>query len=318
MNGLFNSTTLDVIIGLLFVYLLLALICTTVNEWVAGWMGLRSKNLESSIAQLLDSQAGGADDAKDVSWFLQQFYKHPLITGMLRPGDQSHPSYLPSRTFAAAVMDVVTPKVHGTLTFTDLENGVAELPDGDVRKALMALLQNARGDLGSAQKNIENWFDDTMDRASGWYKRKTQLLTIVLAFVITILANADTVKIVRTLQQSSTARAVTFERARIRIGQQGGSANPFSPDEKTALSGLLGWTHEDLSNFSRIDFWKVIAMIFGWLLTMVAVAMGAPFWFDLLNKVMNVRNAGKKPEKGEVQPQSKAQPAQGLTEAKTL
>jgi len=59
-------------------------------------------------------------------------------------------------------------------------------------------------------------------------------------------------------------------------------------------------------------------MIFGWLLTMVAVAMGAPFWFDLLNKVMNVRNAGKKPEKGEVQPQSKAQPAQGLTEAKTL
>jgi hypothetical protein len=316
VNGLFNSTILDVIIGLLFVYLLLAILCTTVNEWVAGWMGLRSKNLQSSIRQLLDSQKGVGND--DADWFLQQFYKHPLITGMLRPGDRSHPSYLPSRTFAAAVIDVVTPQIQGPLGFQDLENGVQNLPDGDVKKALFALLQNAHRDLENAQRNIENWFDDTMDRASGWYKRKTQIVTAVLAVAITVLANADTVRMVRTLQQSSTARSVVLEKAKLRLAQQGSAAAPLSPDEKSALGGLLGWTHDDLNSLAKVDPWKILAMIFGWLLTIIAVSLGAPFWFDVLNKLMNIRNAGDKPEKGETQPQRPAEPSPGLTEAKTL
>jgi hypothetical protein len=316
VNGLFNSTTLDVIIGLIFVYLLLAIICTTVNEWVVGWMGLRSKNLQSSIKQLLDSQKGAGGD--DGNWFLHQFYKHPLITGMLNPRDQSHPSYLPARTFAAVVVDVVTTGIPQVVEFRDLENGVKGLPDGDVKKALLALLQNAHGDLESAQKSIENWFDDTMDRASGWYKRKTQLVTVILAGLITILANADTVRIVRTLQQSSTERAAVFEKAKIRLAQQAGSASPLSPDEKTALGGMLGWTHEDLSGLLKGDSWRMLDILFGWSLTIVAVSMGAPFWFDFLNKLMNIRNAGKKPEKSETQPQKRAEPAPGSTEAKTL
>jgi hypothetical protein len=316
VNGLFNSTILDVIIGLLFVYLLLAILCTTVNEWVAGWMGLRSKNLQSGIRQLLDSQKGVGND--DADWFLQQFYKHPLITGMLRPGDRAHPSYLPSRTFAAAVIDVVTPQIHGALGFQDLENGVQNLPDGDVKKALFALLQNAHRDLESAQRNIENWFDDTMDRASGWYKRKTQLVTAVLAVAITVLANADTVRMVRTLQQSSTERSVVFEKAKLRMAQQGSTAAPLAPDEKSALGGLLGWTHDDLNSLVKVDPWKILAMIFGWLLTIIAVSLGAPFWFDVLNKLMNIRNAGDKPEKAETQPQKPAEASPGLTEAKTL
>jgi hypothetical protein len=316
VSGLFNSTTLDVIIGLIFVYLLLAIICTTVNEWVVGWLGLRSKNLQSSIKQLLDSQKGvGSDDA---DWFLHQFYKHPLITGMFNPEDQSHPSYLPSRTFAAAVVDVVTTGVPKIVEFGDLESGVKDLPDGDVKKALLALLRNAHGDLASAEKNIENWFDDTMDRASGWYKHKTQRVTVILAVLITILANADTVRIVRSLQQSSTQRAAVFEKAKIRLAQQAGSASPLSPDEKTALGGMLGWTHEDFNGLLKGDAWRMLQILFGWSLTIVAVSMGAPFWFDFLNKLMNVRNAGKKPEKSETQPQRRAEPAPGSTEAKTL
>jgi hypothetical protein len=316
VSGLFNSTTLDVIIGLIFIYLLLAIICTTVNEWVVGWLGLRSKNLQSSIKQLLDSQKGvGGDDA---DWFLHQFYEHPLITGMFNPEDQSHPSYLPSRTFAAAVVDVVTTGVPKIVGFGDLESGVKDLPDGNVKKALLALLRNAHGDLASAEKNIENWFDDTMDRASGWYKRKAQRVTVILAVLITILANADTVRIVRTLQQSSTQRAAVFEKAKIRLAQQAGSASPLSPDEKTALGGMLGWTHEDFHGLLKGDAWRMLQILFGWSLTIVAVSMGAPFWFDFLNKLMNVRNAGKKPEKSETQPQRRAVPAPGSTEAKTL
>src|SRR5437868_6323164 len=103
-----NSTVLDLVIGLVFVYLLLAIICSTMNEWIAGWLRVRSKTLATAITQLLDDQKGSGDATQS---FLQQFYSHPLIAGMMSPGDKpadSHPSYLSSRTFATAVMDIAT------------------------------------------------------------------------------------------------------------------------------------------------------------------------------------------------------------------
>ncbi|MGA2905406.1 MAG: hypothetical protein ABSD98_16385, partial [Candidatus Korobacteraceae bacterium] len=57
-NGLLGSSILEVVIGLIFVYLLLAIICTTVNEWVAGILQTRATTLKRAIVQLLDGQAG--------------------------------------------------------------------------------------------------------------------------------------------------------------------------------------------------------------------------------------------------------------------
>jgi hypothetical protein len=37
----------------------------------------------------------------------------------------------------------------------------------------------------------------------------------------------------------------------------------------------------------------------GWVLTAFAVSPGAPFWFDLLGKVSNLRGAGIKPERAD-------------------
>ena len=57
-NGLLGSSTLEVLIGLIFVYLLLAIICTTLNEWIAGIFKTRSTTLKRAIVQLLDQQEG--------------------------------------------------------------------------------------------------------------------------------------------------------------------------------------------------------------------------------------------------------------------
>lgn len=313
MNGLWNSTTLDVMIGLAFVYILLAILCTTVNEWLGGWLKLRSKTLASGIKQLLDTQPGPGSGA---DWFLQKFYEHPLIAGMLAPGksgDKALPSYLPSRTFATAVMDIVTAQKPGSIQISDLETGIKALPDGDVKKALLALIQNSHGDLGQAQKNIETWFDDTMDRASGWYKRQTLLVTVLVAIFLTVLTNADTINIVRTLWNNPTQRALLVQRAQERSDEakEGNSTSetvsveyknknkPLEPtvirkpskDELTALGGVLGWPKS--SQATEVNWAE---RLLGWFLTIVAVSLGAPFWFDLLNKFINIRNSGNKPK----------------------
>ncbi len=321
-NGLFGSTTLDVVIGLVFVYLLLAIICTTVNEWIAGILNARSKNLASAIKQMLDGQAGPAvsPEAKTgVDWFLKQFYSHPLIAGMNQPGKKdAHPAYLSPRAFAAAVVDITTQQKPGVISFTDLETGIGNLPNGDVKRALLALIQNANGDLPRAEKNIEAWFDDTMQRASGWYKRKTQVWTVIIAVVLTLGLNADTIRILKTLWTDPTLRAQLVEKAKNRSDatepsvavQYKDKNNPLAPtaikpvskDELDTLGQVVGWNEKDRSTWPN--------HLLGWILTIVAVSLGAPFWFDTLNKFMRIRNAGESPAESAKPPDKpKAPPA---------
>jgi len=297
--GLFNSAVLDWAIGIVFVYLMLAIICTTINEWVAGISGIRAKTLAKGVAQLLDEQQG-SDPTRS---FLQEFYGHPLISSMMTPGNP--PSYLAARTFATAVMDLATSAKPGSITFPDLESGVKNLPTGDVRTALLALIQNAAGDLDRAQKNIEKWFDDSMERVSGWYKRWTQIVVVCIAALLTITTNADTVRIARVLWTNGTERSMMVERAKnvSPSASPDGSVsypdknNPLRPvykpkaDDLAALQSVLGWSGENLSDWRG---WP--ARILGWFLSIAAISLGAPFWFDTLNKFVNLRNTGKKPD----------------------
>ena len=301
--GFLNSTVLDVAVGLVFVFLLLAIICTTTNEWISGIFNLRGKTLGTAITQLLDNQKNGSGNS-----FLLDFYAHPLIAGMVAPGKNAssgHPSYLSSRTFATAVMDLATAGKPGSISFADLETGIKSLPDGDVKTALLALIQSAEGDLDKAQKYIEQWFDDTMQRASGWYKRHLQVVTLSTAIVLTLATNADTLRIGHLLWTSPTERALLVSEAQNRVTaasrqtqieypDKNNPLNPVqkpTPDELKTLQSLLGWSGE-----LPKGFWGWVWRVCGWLLSIIAISLGAPFWFDLLSKLMNVRSAGQKPE----------------------
>jgi hypothetical protein len=287
MGGLFNSTTLDVMVGLIFVYILLAIMCSSINEWLAGMFHLRSGTLTKAVQQLLDgqSQPGGAANDPTATWLVQQFKNHPLISGMNLPNGDL-PSYIPSRTFATAVMDLVTPGVQGPITFADLQHGLGNLPDGDVKRALLALTQNAQDDLEKTQKNIETWFDDAMSQASGWYKKQAARITIAVAILLTVGTNADTIQITRNLWTNPTVRAQLVEQSK-----QMGPTLPDQPKQADLdkLGGVLpSW--KDLPEGGWLE------RILGWILTIAAVSLGAPFWFDILGKIANLRNAGQKPK----------------------
>lgn len=328
-TGLFGSTTLDVVIGLIFVYLLLAIICTNLNEWIAGLLGMRANTLKSAVQQLLDGQAG-TDAPQDVNWFLQQFYKHPLIVGMSKPDKPSaHPAYIAPRAFAVAVMDIVTQEKQGSISFADLENGIKAMPDGDVKTSLLAVIQTAHDDVNQAQKNIQAWYEDTMQRVSGWYKQKTQVSTAILATALVLCANADTLQIVKTLWRDPTLRAQLVEQAKNRTTPPAATTvsveypdknNPLKPsmkqvskDELSSLNQVLGWTNQPQPGTTR--GW--VDHIFGWLLSIVAVSLGAPFWFDLLNKFMRVRNGGDAPEEKPTAPQKQQTSAHAEASATT-
>lgn len=321
-GGLFGSAVLDVAIGLAFIYLLLAIFCTAINEWLAGVLKTRGKLLGEGIAKLLNGQAGTQGGKEDpVTGFLEDFYDHPLIAGMTR--DQEHPTYIPARTFSTVLLDLVTPQKSGTLSFQDVETGLANLPDGKIKRALLALVQNAEGDFDTAQKRIEAWYDDSMDRVTGWYKRRTQVWTVIVALLLTVAVNADTVQIARRLWTDPTLRSQMVEEAKVRAGKPRpsvaveykdldplkptvrGAGDTVSQREQALLGQVLGW-HSDALRTNSLGDW--LQHVVGWMLSIVAISLGAPFWFDLLNRFMNIRAAGRSPDEAAKKPEKKKMP----------
>ncbi len=186
---MFGSTILDAAIGLVFVYLLVSLVISAANEVIAGIFKSRAKDLSKGIQQLLQDQSEDGLVAK--------LYQHPLIHGL--SGPKSKPSYIPSRTFALALLDLVAPaSTDAPRTLDEVRGGLANLPE-PLQKTLTTLLEESQLDVERLKTNMEVWFNNGMERVGGWYKRKSQIIQLSLAFVLAGILNIDSVHMARTL-----------------------------------------------------------------------------------------------------------------------
>ena len=290
---MFGSTILDVACGLIFVYLLLGLLCSVLNEWIARLFALRASILETGIRNLL---SGKGPDGGELA---ESLYNHPLIKGISRQGK---PSYIPSRSFALALLDIFAPAdAAGPKALKDARTAIANLPpENQAKKALLSLVDEAGDNISKARENVEKWFNDAMDRVSGWYKRKIQLITLGVAFVVSVGLNIDTFVIANSLYRDPTVRASVVAAAEQAVKQ------PSPSDSLSSLTGM-GQFQEELEQLRLPMGWSDlrqkphnpggwIAKFFGWLFTALAASLGAPFWFDVLSSFINLRSVGKRPK----------------------
>lgn len=204
---------------------------------------------------------------------------------------------------------------------------------------ILRLWEEAGADLEKFRLLLENWFNRTMEQATEWYKRKIQLVLLVLGFFMAWFFYADTFVIVQKLSNDKNAREQMVSLANAYL-----QAHPSVTDSsllvmkkklesdmasaKTVL-GLGGWlpnsvkvsmdpvtrektysppldphslsvTHRKISNGSiTVTFGDKLGYLFrlachhffGFLITAIAISLGAPFWFDLLNRVMKFRTS---------------------------
>jgi hypothetical protein len=457
---MFNSTILDVAIGMIFVYLLLSLMCSAANEIIELWLKNRASDLERGIRELFN-------DRKRETGMVEKIYSHPLVSGLFEKpykssrlswfmrllGRVNLPSYIPARNFALALMDTnfdvadtskakvgaasgvagATAPAPGAAGVTLTPSGVAgatpptspapqmiinvasatpppppdanvlaglraniqSMPNENVKKALTALVDAAGNDPAKVRENIENWFNSSMDRVSGWYKRRAQIFILIIAFFVAIAVNADSIVIAnrlwsdKPLRDSLVAAADAYAKANAATPTptptpipsspaSGGASQPNANSSATPapqptplstptpcappecagkdsdgkekkdseqckkqlskcqrnqeclgdacppgkedspqcklkqnqcqITGLglpIGW--ED-GEWPGVRFWSPQEFVsrwypplrshfFGWLLTALAISLGAPFWFDMLNKLIVVRSTVKPREK---------------------
>jgi len=275
------STIVDVAIGLIFIYLLLSLMCSAANEIIELMLKKRAIDLERGLREML--APGSESGATDI---IQKLYDHPLINNLFGKHYEDSgiagkmryiwrtdlPSYIPARSFALALMDLVTtpepaegasaapPPPSGTTGATPSANFEVKLtappprpappsddnnpltrlreaiassplfPDApgssplfetlpNAKQGLIALIDAAGDDVAKARENIETWFNSSMDRVSSWYKRRTQVVILILGLLVAVLANADSITIAkrlstdRSLRESLVAASVEFAKA---------------------------------------------------------------------------------------------------------
>lgn len=238
---------------------------------------------------------------------------------------RSLPSYISARSFAEAVIDLVVPSKGGQTTMTDIQHGINALPDemSTLKTSLQALATNTNDDIDQFRTAVQHWYDDHMDRVSGWYKRHTAKITLVIGTVLVVLLNLNALTIGRTLYtQSAVDSAVST------VAAKGAnctiSANSGSQIDKNCLDNLqaqlsaaataglpVGWgtVRDCLTPKAQCNWldergifsqhgdsgWQLVLVLAGFLLMIIALVPGARFWFGLLSKLGSLRTTGPKP-----------------------
>lgn len=303
---MFGSIILDMAIGLSLVYMFLSAICMTINEAIASLAGLRAKTLEKALISMIDDKSlvdkiynspalfglWQSDTKKKNTVTSLPSATSELAAGLEKDAKQSAgysamlrlPSYLPPKQFAYAVIDMLKTTKDTIKGIDQLEKAiVAELPPGPFRDILQSMASRVNGDVEKFQAAIENWFDDCMDRVSGWYKRKIQIIGFIVAIIVAIACNADTLEIASRLYRDAALRS---------------SVAATAVDHVKTLNQLgigdlpIGWAGD---HSFPAKHWDRASKIVGWLLTAGALTVGAPFWFDVLKGLVNIRLAGRKP-----------------------
>lgn len=305
-----DSTILDITLGMLLFFLVLSLICSAVQEWVASAVGLRARNLRDGIDNLL-----GAEIATSFydHGLLQSLYRQPGRLGVLKTmggGRGVGPSYIAPRLFAQVLVDVID-RGEGAgggrenavaKTFQEVEAAVQHIPLRPVREALLTLLADAKGDVAAFRARAADWFDDAMERVSGWYARVVKLSLFVIAAGLVVLFNADAIEVGKTLWQDRALRASLAVLAQESVERHAGAADPaaeslMSPAEARAYLDRfpIGWKCPETDG---LCFWENLRngqALIGWLVSIAACSFGAPFWFGLLSRVASLRGSGKVP-----------------------
>lgn len=328
------NAVLEVVTGLALMYLMLSLLVTVLNEKVATLTSLRAATLRDGVQKLAqdtpltqvlasplvgikatdrpatrplrDRIADGLDKVPGLGWM-----------GAMVATPPGGPSYVSGQNFALAVLDFLNPATQAsdTETYKAILSGIDKLPENSDREKefkthMRAVINNAAGSVTHVRDSVAAWFDSHMDRVQGEYKRAMQLISLAIGLLVAIAFNADTLQVAKSLWQQPTMRAAVGDNAQAVFDQltrtKDAAGNPIpgamtEAEIRSQLTNLpLGWHHGEWNRTwkpTREGFaWKATMLkVLGMLVTAFALALGAPFWFDTLGKVVNLRGAGARP-----------------------
>lgn len=303
-----GSQALETAIGLTLLFFVVALAVSAATETVSRLTGKRGKALEEVLGHMLGAVNRDGIQINDTVW--KRFKETSVFRAAEAASGRSlflqpkKPSYLSAKSFADAVAEMVGIKP-GAPTGTTLAD-VADVtnPLGQRMRALadgIGTNVHPADQMTAVKAGLERWYDETMDRLEGAYKRWVTLWVFILGLFVAVVANASTYHVAERLWQDPTTREAVVAAAGRTVADPPTSADLDSVAETTdrlsELSLPVGWDDTARDAWSGGPFsWAAFGYLLGWLTTAGLATLGAPFWFDLLTRLVSLRDAGAKPK----------------------
>jgi len=345
---MFNSSILDLVILLSFIYFVGSLVLSTVNEAIVGTLRLRPFQLKNALSNLFFDRTNPNAISPWQTWVDNTFKKSPHIQSLMK-AKEKYPAYIPARSFVLAIIGELNSAGYNPANLQQTIAG-SDLPN-DLKKVLTDFAAQAQNNLTAFEKNVETFYTDAMDRAGGVYKKWIRLLLLAMGLIFSVVLNLDTIKIINEQlsnkeQLSKNVDNISKQMAAIKIGKD--STDTF---EITTADGMISvnrtrqiWSSvkdtiafddkketpkdsdprigQSVATVQRLSYFlaqtsgynigydenggfckawdlpldKFLLKVLGVLITAFALQLGSNFWFDLINKAINIRASGKKPE----------------------
>jgi len=232
---------------------------------------------------------------------MEEMRSHPLM----RDVPSSLPSYISGKTFAQALLAALRDGSQAPL-IAQASATISALPDGDLKTTLTTFMLDSGADIDKFRKNIESWFDSAMDRLSGIYKRAAQYALLIIGLPLTIILNVNALHLAYTLWTMDPSALAALADAAAQAKAPGDALTLADANASlTRLQNLalpIGWPHAPgWHALLTLTYWRAHLQHFlahhlaGWLVTTAAVSLGAPFWFELIQKLVPLRSAGPRP-----------------------
>lgn len=329
-----NNSAFDIVIGLVFIYLLYSLLGSLLLEITITNIGLRGFFLRKTIFRMLNNN------------LIEFFYKHPMIKNLAVNSlfsNENFPSYLDKSIFSKVLIDLLQGK---DFSYNDRDTLVAKIQQSlDSGKTLWgnkeiqdetliifkSIWSESNNDVDKFRHLLEEWYENMMGYSMDSFKRFNQLILFFYGMAISVFFNLDTLKIAQNLQENPELRQQIVNRAdafvknhpnlKVELETNKKSIDALASEQVVSKDSLkkvaearyvalqalsdsltkqaieisqerlaVGWEGGFNKNFN----WR---SLFGWLISALAISMGAPFWFDLLNKVMKLKSAVATSEK---------------------
>ncbi|MEM9848714.1 MAG: hypothetical protein AAF847_12540 [Bacteroidota bacterium] len=338
---------LEIVIGIIFVMLLFSLLATTIMETISGVFALRGRNLKKALRHIL-AHDGNENLFKDFqeSELYKQLASKSRVGNGYRP-----PSYVSSNSFWMIMSNLLFRGTDNNLTKVrdrvvdlaekgkvgqhlkqvmiqlldeteradaagrnseQLKSSIEFIQNEKVKNQIVAYAEGVETKLDAFKTNVEDWYNNIMDRTSGWYKRQTQAILFGIGLTIAISFNVDVISIYNQLSSNPELALQIANQAQGFVVQQDRPQN-YDNSQSIVLTGNelaeirnlvkndiaslesplgVGWSLVDREKMEVKDW---LLKFGGWIVTSFGIMLGAPFWFDLLRKLVNIRNSGAKP-----------------------
>ena len=211
---------LDVGLGLVVVFFLLASICSILVEIIANWLKWRHATLKITVNALLKGHEERTGEATSPSAgqpegdaklavqinskgesMEELFWAHPEIEP-LRAADTASPAYIDEARFANVVLDIATGKgADGVIpdSRASFSRAFEKYASPKLRERLSSLLRNLPAETLEVRAEITaalaRWYNEAMARSTGSYKRKVQKSLFWSGLVVALILNCDALRI---------------------------------------------------------------------------------------------------------------------------